>query len=164
MRAFALPSFYDGRVRVNVRGREDHGLVDPDDYAATCDELEELVRSCVSPWNGAPAVTDVERPGGDDPFSVGSSGADLVVVWGPGVFALDHPHLGLIGPVPYRRTGGHTGPYGFASVTGPGVTAGDHGIVSSFDVAPTVLDLAGRPPETASGTSFLERLRSVPAS
>ena len=35
MRAFALPSFYDGRIRVNLRGREPAGIVDLADYAAT---------------------------------------------------------------------------------------------------------------------------------
>ena len=39
MRAFALPSFYDGRVRVNVRGRAGGGLVGPEDYAAVLDEV-----------------------------------------------------------------------------------------------------------------------------
>ena len=32
MPAFALPSFYDGRIRINLRGRERHGLVDPSRY------------------------------------------------------------------------------------------------------------------------------------
>ena len=163
MRAFALPSFYDGRIRVNVRGREANGLVEPADYVAVCDELEALVRRCVNPRTGASVVASVERPGGDDPRSVVSSGADLVVVWEPGVFAFDHPQLGLIGPLPYRRTGGHTGRHGFASVAAPGVAPGDHGIAASFDVAPTLLDLAGHEPRTPSGVSVLDRLRSVPA-
>ena len=32
MPAFALPSFYDGRVRINLRGREASGIVIPADY------------------------------------------------------------------------------------------------------------------------------------
>ena len=37
MPAFALPSFYDGRVRINLRGREKHGLIEPSRrHQATC--------------------------------------------------------------------------------------------------------------------------------
>jgi hypothetical protein len=32
MPAFALPSYYDGRVRVNLKGREARGIVELDDY------------------------------------------------------------------------------------------------------------------------------------
>jgi predicted AlkP superfamily phosphohydrolase/phosphomutase len=163
MRAFALPSFYDGRIRVNVRGREIDGVVEPTEYVATCDELEHVVRSCLNPWGGESVVAAVERPGDGDPFAVGSASADLVVVWAPGVFALEHPTLGLVGPVPYRRTGGHTGPFGFAAVSGPDIPTGDRGFASSFDVAPTLLELTGRSPDTGSGTSLLSRLRVTPA-
>ena len=39
MPAFALPSFYDGRVRINLRGREGHGKVDVEDYRKTVAEI-----------------------------------------------------------------------------------------------------------------------------
>jgi predicted AlkP superfamily phosphohydrolase/phosphomutase len=141
MRAFALPSFYDGRIRVNVRGREGAGVVDAVDYARVCDELEALVRECVDPRTGAGVVASVERPGGDDPMTVGSSFADLVVEWTGGPLALRHPVHGTIGPVPYRRTGGHTGPFGFVSITAPGVAPADLGVASAHDVAPTIAEL-----------------------
>jgi hypothetical protein len=67
--------------------------------------------------------------------------------------------------VPYRRTGGHTGPYGFASFAGPGVVAGDYGVVSSFDVAPTILELAtGNASSEISGTSLAEQFLQRTAS
>jgi hypothetical protein len=156
MRAFALPSYYDGRIRLNVRGRERQGLVDGSEYERVCDEIEALVRECRNPRTGESAVAFVERPHARDPFRVGSSEPDICVVWRDIATALEHPRLGLIGPVPIRRTGGHTGPYGMAYVASPSVPVGDMGVRSSFDVAPTVVELLGRPPVPGmSGTSLL---------
>ena len=156
MRAFALPSFYDGRIRVNLREREADGIVDLADYERVCDEVEELLRDCVDPLTGASVVESIDRPAGDDPMSLGSSLADLVVVWAASPLALCHPLHGPIGPVPYRRTGGHTSPYGFVSITGPDIVPGDRDIASALDVAPTIYELlTGRAPEGLSGTSLL---------
>jgi predicted AlkP superfamily phosphohydrolase/phosphomutase len=161
MRAFALPSFYDGRVRVNLQGRERDGVVDPADYARVCDEIEELVRDCRDPRTGEPVVADVERCAGSaDPCTLGSSASDLVVVWNAGAVALDHPVHGVVGPLPYRRTGGHTGPFGFAFVDSPDVAPGDLGVASSFDVAPTLVELvAARAVAGISGSALPLALR-----
>ena len=163
MRAFALPSFYDGRIRVNLRGREAHGIVDVAGYEGVCDELERLVRECTDPRTGEPVAKNVERVGADrDPLALDSAAPDLVVVWRASTAAFEHPEYGLIGPVPFRRTGGHTGRYGFASVSAPGVVPGDHGVASSYDVAPTVVDLLGaQPVDGISGASLLSRLRGA---
>jgi predicted AlkP superfamily phosphohydrolase/phosphomutase len=138
MRAFALPSFYDGRVRVNLEGREAAGTVAGSEYATVCDEIETVVKALRDPRTGEPVVAFVERYEGDDPLAMRSDEADLVVVW-QGVFnGFTHPELGRIGPVPFRRTGGHTGPYGTAVITGPGIEPGDIGILSSFAIAPMI--------------------------
>ncbi len=156
MRAFALPSFYDGRIRVNLQGRERHGLVDVSDYERVCDEIEQLVRRCRDPRTGELVVSEVERsPSTSDPRALDSSAADLVVVWNAGAAALEHPEYGLIGPLPYRRTGGHTGPFGFAFIDGDGVEPGDRGIASSFDVAATIAALlSGRAIDGMSGSAL----------
>jgi hypothetical protein len=66
--------------------------------------------------------------------------------------------------VPYRRTGGHTGPYGFASVSAPGVIPGEHGVRPAFDVAPTIVDLLGAPPvDGLSGATFLDVVQAAPS-
>jgi predicted AlkP superfamily phosphohydrolase/phosphomutase len=160
MQGFAIPSFYDGRVRVNLRGREADGLVDPSDYGRVVDEVEELVRACTDPRTGQSVVDLVERPGDrQDPMMLDGSTADLLIAWRGSALSFSHPTLGLIGPVPLRRTGGHTGPHGYASIAGPGVVAGDHGMASSFDVAPTIVQLAsGNAPSAISGTSLTPRL------
>src|SRR5262249_12703546 len=46
MDAFALPAFYDGRVRINLVGRESRGTVPLGRYMSVRDEIIELVRGC----------------------------------------------------------------------------------------------------------------------
>lgn len=142
MRAFAVPSFYDGRVRVNLRGREASGLVSLDDYHAVLDEVEVLLRACVDPVRGHSVVESVERPLAD-PLAALPTDADMVVLWNPGVFGFRHPSLGTIGPVPPRRTGGHAKPIGRCLMHGAGVERGALGRHSTFDVVPTLLALSG---------------------
>jgi predicted AlkP superfamily phosphohydrolase/phosphomutase len=68
-RAFSLPSDQHGWIRINLRGRESAGVVDPRDYDALCDELEAMLRATGS-------VDGVIRTG------AGSSAIpDLVVHW-----------------------------------------------------------------------------------
>ena len=162
MRAFALPSFSPGRIRVNLRGRERDGIVDASDYERVCDDLERLVAETRDPRTGEPVARVVERPGRTaDPRRCPGSEADLVVVWRGSTLAFEHPEHGLVGPLPYRRTGGHSGPYGFAYFAGRGLEPGDHGVTSTFDVAPTLAGLvAGHAVDGISGTAL--RLDNVP--
>jgi predicted AlkP superfamily phosphohydrolase/phosphomutase len=162
MAAFAVPAFFGGRIRVNLRGRERDGIVDPADYQNVLDELEGLVRACWEPRTGASVVAAVERAR-DDPNSLHGTDADLTVEWSSGACAFAHPDHGLIGPVPYRRTGGHTGPYGFAYVAGVDIKGGDRGMRSAVDVAPTLVELIGNSPlEGTAGTSMLSYTASLP--
>jgi len=143
MTAFALPSFYDGRIRINLKGRERDGMVEPSRYDDVCRTVERLLRECRNPLTGEPAVESVERAPTADPLRLATSGSDLLVIWRGIATALEHPRLGLIGPVPLRRTGGHTGRYGMAYVVAPALRAGDYGVRASFDVAPTIVELLG---------------------
>lgn len=148
MSAFALPSFYDGRIRINLRGRERHGTVEPSRYEQECAELETLLRECRNPRTAEPVVDFIERASTRPPEALGDSESDLLVVWRGVVAALEHPRLGLVGPVPLRRTGGHTGPHGVAYVVAPGVEPGDRGVRSAFDVVPTLAKLLEVEPST----------------
>ncbi len=158
MPAFALPSFYDGRIRVNLAGRERDGVVPPSRYDETLAGLETLLRECRNPRTGEPVVEFFERASTRDPLALSGSEADLLVIWRGVVAALQHPRLGLIGPVPLRRTGGHTGPHGMAYVAAPfqPVQPGDRGVRSSFDVVPTLAALMGAaPPAGVTGASLI---------
>jgi predicted AlkP superfamily phosphohydrolase/phosphomutase len=158
MPAFALPSFYDGRIRINLAGRERDGIVPAARYEETLAGLETLLRECRNPRTGEPVVEFFERASTRDPLALSGSEADLLVIWRGVVAALEHPQLGLIGPVPLRRTGGHTGPHGMAFVASPGrgVVPGDRGVRSSFDVVPTLVDLMGAAaPAGVTGASLI---------
>jgi predicted AlkP superfamily phosphohydrolase/phosphomutase len=165
MRFFAVPSFYDGRVRINLAGREGAGMVSPADYETVCDEVESLVRECRDLRTGEPVVEYVERCRGRDPLTLGPTESDLVIVWRTAALGFEHPGMGRIGPLPYRRTGGHTGPFGMAYLAGNGINAGDNGVRSSFDVVPTIIELLGEkvPPEL-SGRSLQQPAYNLSAS
>ncbi|MDX1944600.1 MAG: alkaline phosphatase family protein [Pirellulaceae bacterium] len=144
MKAFALPVFYDGRVRINLQGREGEGVVPIEEYRATCDWVIKLLEECRDARTGGPVLAGVERPRWRDPLDPAGPDADLVLTWHPAVDAFVHPRLGLVGPVPFRRTGGHTD-RGFAYLAGPGIAAQDLGQREALHLTPTLLDLLGQP-------------------
>jgi predicted AlkP superfamily phosphohydrolase/phosphomutase len=155
MSAFALPSFYDGRVRVNLEGREAHGIVPRARYRAELDEIADLLRACTEPIHGRDVVESIEYFDGA-PEELPDSQADLTVVWRNAPIGLDHERLGRIGPLPWRRTGGHTGDTGFLFLANTRLEPATHGRVSSFDVVPTLLGLLDRgAPAHLSGRSLL---------
>jgi hypothetical protein len=112
MPAFALPSFYDGRIRINLQGREANGIVSPEEYQSTCQRLSGLLSECANLLTREPAVEQVYKSN-NDPLNLDNYEADLYVVWKSAPLGLFSPRLGKIGPLPYRRTGGHTGRYVF---------------------------------------------------
>ncbi len=140
--AFAMPTFQDGRVRVNLEGREHNGVVALGDYARECGRLEDLLRQCRDVRTGEPVVEEVVRLRADDPCGPEGPDADLLVIWSHAVDALTHPDTGTIGPFPFRRMGTHR-PGGFAMVAGPGVSPAELGDHDALDLPATVTALAG---------------------
>ena len=156
MPAFALPSFYDGRIRINLKGRERKGVVALEEYEFRCQEIRRILMECRDPFSGEYVVDYIEGPGEPNALELAASRADLNVNWKGSPLCLEHPKFGRVGPVPFRRTGGHTGLYGMAYLKSDILRAGDYGIRSSFDVVPTLFDLLGeRLPEKISGHSFV---------
>ena len=154
MEAFAVPSFYDGRVRVNLMGRERYGSVSPNRHHHVIEEIKTTLNECSAPGTGEPVVAEFHEPV-RPPLERGPTESDLYVYW-RGLFSgIVHPSLGTIGPIPFRRTGGHSGPNGFLYCAGDGIGGGPRGRASSFDVLPTIaamlgekidtLDVSGRP-------------------
>jgi hypothetical protein len=148
MKAFALPSFSEGYVRLNVRGREASGIVEAGAYETVCAEIENELRALRNPRTGEPVVARVVRTrrGPDEPLAPGdrSSDADLIVIWAAApIDVVDSPTAGRIGPVPFKRSGGHVH-RGFFLAVGDGIPAGvsldEH---HALDIAPTILDLLG---------------------
>jgi hypothetical protein len=145
MDAFAVPSFFEGRVRVNLAGREKYGRVPLDRYGEKLDAIEAVLRACVDIKTGQPVVREINRPTVNDPLTLPDTQGDLAILWHGSPTGFRHPSLGDIGPAPARRMGGHSGGGGALYVRSTGIMPGDRGRRSSFDVAPTILDLMGRP-------------------
>jgi hypothetical protein len=148
MRAFALPTFADGHVRINLAGRERDGIVAREDYASEVEAVIRVLEECRSVRTGAPAVDEIHWLRRDDPMEPTGPPADVVVVWKDGPDAIEHPELGVVGPIPSLRTGYHT-PNGFAVIAGPGVPHEDAGTRSVDDLTATVMALMGDDPGEA---------------
>ena len=147
MKAFALPTFSEGYIRVNLAGREPNGIVQPEDYLAVCDELEEALMTMTNPRTGKPIVKKVVRirESADDD-TPGLAQADLVVVWNEDpADVVEHPAVGRIGPLPFRRTGSHRG-RGFWAASGHGIDPGtDFPEAHCVDLTATILALLQAP-------------------
>ena len=145
MKAFALPSFSEGYIRINLQGREPEGIVTPEEYDGVCDEIAAELKALVNPRNGLPVVKRVVRTRQKaldlDPRL---PSADLVVEWSdPPADVVESNRIGRIGPVPYRRTGSHRA-RGFMLATGPGIEAGTElPEGDQVDVPATILGLMG---------------------
>ncbi len=150
MRAFALPSFSEGYVRLNVRGREASGMIDPADYDKVCADVSADIMRLTDARTGKAAAKRVVRTrvGPDGPAVDGErpSDADLIVVWdGVPIDVVDHPTAGRIGPVPFKRSGSHVH-RGFLMAAGPGVGEGARlPEAHALDIPPTILTLLGAP-------------------
>jgi predicted AlkP superfamily phosphohydrolase/phosphomutase len=158
MPAFAFPAYYDAWVRLNLAGRERSGLVAAEDYEAERDAICALLSECRDPVGGHAAVEAFSFPD-KKPYEIGPTEADIYVTFAPNTTGLAHPELGTVGPVPYRRTGGHTGKWGALYAKGEDIAPGDRGTANAFDVAQTIIDLTGMRAEAGlSGQPLTARL------
>jgi predicted AlkP superfamily phosphohydrolase/phosphomutase len=142
---FAVPGFYTGFLRVNLRGREPQGIVDRAGYTALLDRLEIDLRRVVDAATGEPAVERITRTvdafGGAIPELL----PDVFVEWRLAASPrVRHPRAILqrrgLG-VPRANLHSRTG---IAFMAGPGMHArGDAGELSPTDLAPLFLCLAG---------------------
>lgn len=146
MKAFALPSFSEGYIRINLQGRESQGIVEPAEYEALCDELTQKLYRLKDARTGIPMVKNVirtrQQPLESDPKL---PDADLVVIWQEDCVTdvVDSPDIGRIGPVPLLRTGSHRAD-GFFLAQGAGIQPGSNLAPGhSLDLAPTILNLMG---------------------
>jgi predicted AlkP superfamily phosphohydrolase/phosphomutase len=163
MPAFALPAFYDGRIRLNVAGREAKGTIARASYGAAMDEIEKLLRDCRDLRTGSPVVREIYRTSPDDPIGVPRSTGDLEVLWEGEPLGFRHADLGVIGPVPYRRTGGHTGGLGRFYLASSEAARGHFGVADAMDVPPTLEEWLGLGADgVRTGRSFLSDLVTPP--
>ena len=162
MKAFALPAYFAAPIRVNLKGRESKGVVELADYHALLDDIERELRACRDIKTGDQVIKYLTRPGEDDPMNIADTQGDIMIIWEGSPIGFRHPKFGDIGPAPCRRMGGHSGGYGAMWLQSDGIAPGDYGLRSSFDVAPTVVDLMGLVrPNYMDGESVLHSARSM---
>jgi hypothetical protein len=163
-RAFAQPADNQGYVRLNLRGRERAGIVDPADAGALMDEIAAGLLTFCDP-DGTPAVKSVERVA--DTFDVGvhfDRLPDLIVRWS------DRPATRLTGVRSQRfgtvarrghgsgRSGNHTAGDAWALVVpGTGRPRTPSRPPRLVDIAATAAALAGRDASELPGEPLLER-------
>ncbi len=161
VRAFSVPFDVHGFIRVNLRGRERDGIVEPgSEYEELCDHLREGIEGFRDLATGRPVGGGVVRS--RDLFPEGRNRdllPDLVVRTGepvrgsPGLVSARYGEIRFPTPgrFPSGRSGNHHS-HGWYMLHGAGEPAGIDGEV--VDVAPTILEalfgdpvpgLAGRP-------------------
>jgi len=130
---FALPTFSDAHLRLNVCGREAYGVVPAGRYTAALGRLERTLTQCRNPRTGAPLFSSFHRTRSH--ADADGPPADLVARTLTVTDALTHPDVSRIGPYPYIRTGEHTEHGWFVRVPG-------HGPISTTRTVGSVPDLA----------------------
>ena len=159
MKAFALPSFSDGYIRINLKGREALGQVLPSDYHQVCHDICEHLSCLIDGRTGKPIVKQVIRTRQDPTTeNLKNSPADLIVKWQEDnpTDVVDSPDFGRIGPVPYLRTGSHRS-QGFVIIKGPQIKEGESlPLGKAPDLPATLLAIMGIPiPEYFDGHSLI---------
>jgi predicted AlkP superfamily phosphohydrolase/phosphomutase len=144
-RAFTLPTDLEGCIRINLEGREPHGIVPPGAYKLTCEELRGHLEGLVNPATGRSAVRKVWICEEEFPGERRDQLPDVVVSWNDeaAIGALEIPGRGTVaGPNPDPRTGTHS-TSGFLLAAGPVVAPGKREQAQLTQVAPTVLARLG---------------------
>jgi len=161
--AFTLLPDLQGFIRINLKGREREGIVEPGAaYDELCAKIAAGLRTFVHADTGEPAVVDVQRA--DELFPGGTKLGelpDLIVQWS------DRPACTSAGvrsdrygivpwPTPGRLPDGRSGHHrheGWLAAAGPGIEPGsDLAGLHQFDIPPTLHALLGeRSPEWMEG-------------
>jgi predicted AlkP superfamily phosphohydrolase/phosphomutase len=169
MKAFALPTFSEGYVRLNVRGREAAGIVDSDQYDEVCDEICAVLSRVTNARTGEPLVDRIVRTrGGAHDRRPTRPDPDLIVLWrSRPADVVDSPTLGRIGPLPFNRSGSHVH-RGFLLAAGAGIPRSARlPDGRALDITPTILELMGAAiPDSFDGVPLVhpaaEQAASVP--
>lgn len=161
---FVVPNgFPVGAIRLNLRGREPHGILDPAHVDAFCADLEHALLDIVDERTGRPAIARVVRTADRYESALLDSLPDLLVEWsdevatgstrvGNGAAARVRLHSARIGSVEgendYGRTGEHR-PSGFFALAGNGIRHAHHEGAAIVDIAPTIARMLEiTPPQT----------------
>ncbi|MDP3089416.1 MAG: alkaline phosphatase family protein [Nitrospira sp.] len=149
-RAIAVPNNDSvGAIRINVVGRDKYGVVQPgEEYERVCREISDALYEIRDPKSGRKVVKHVTLTHQEFQGPYLDQLPDLTVLWDQS-FPWDSVQSVRLGTLHLRRQDARSGshsPHGFLLMHGLGVPAGravyGHSI---YDIAPTVLQLAGIP-------------------
>lgn len=162
-RAFAHPADNQGYVRLNLKGRERDGIVDPAEADELCAQIAAGLADFRDP-DGAPAVAAVDRVAERWSGEAADRLPDLVVRWRPtpsvAIDALHSPRFGTVRRQGHGsgRTGNHTDGDAWA-ILAPGASRPrDPGRPARIaDIAATVAALNGLGLDGLAGTPLMER-------
>jgi predicted AlkP superfamily phosphohydrolase/phosphomutase len=154
---FALPMDYNGYIRLNLKGREKEGCVDPRDADRVIADLDAALRSFRDIESGRPVIRGTFKVDELVPPDAPRRRflPDLIVLWDP-----PHPlgsSSGLVsdsfGEIRWPkgrklasgRSGNHT-PHGWFVAKGPGISPGlSSRTYDTADLVPTVFQWLGAP-------------------
>jgi len=162
-RAFPVPSWAEGFVRINLAGREAAGIVPPDEVDGLLNQVSALVRETVDADTGQPLAREIFRARDRFPGANADRFPDLIITWAGERPANEarHPRLGTWSEPPRAKL--WTEHRGEAEVifAGPQIRAGVELSGDELGLAPTVLALLGhKPPSTMSGTPWSDVIAS----
>jgi predicted AlkP superfamily phosphohydrolase/phosphomutase len=168
-RAFLIENANEGYIRINLKGREPQGIVQPGkEYHDLCEEIYQTVKSMTNPANGKRAAHAVHKT--DDIYNgpCRSHMPDIIINWNDDAKVTTElltkkygiarsPQAGYE-ITPYY-TGNHR-PSAFTIAVGPEIPAG-HVLkgTSILDLAPTVLTYFGITPPAFMKGRVLDELR-----
>jgi predicted AlkP superfamily phosphohydrolase/phosphomutase len=174
---FALPMDYNGYVRLNLKGRERQGCVDPADADRVIAEVDAALRSFRDLETGKPVIRSTIKVDQLVPLTAPRRRylPDLVVLWDP-----PHPVAASSGLISDRygelrwpkgrklisgRSGNHT-PHGWFVAKGPGIRPGPSSrTYDTADLIPTAFEWLGAPqPPHFAGRPIAELLDDSRAS
>ena len=149
-----------GAIRVNLKGREPQGLIEPGvAFEAFCAALEKDFMDLVDLTSGRPLVKQVIRRDQAYPGPMSERLPDLFVEWNyeVGVTAVGSEKTGpILGRNHHCRSGDHR-PGGLFIALAPGLPAGELGrTVSILDFAPTIARLLAVDLPGAEGDAIAE--------
>ncbi|GJL54894.1 MAG: hypothetical protein NPIRA02_20260 [Nitrospirales bacterium] len=154
--AFEIPSDYSGAIRINLKGREPHGLINPgEEYDRLCDEITQDLLELINPDTGEQAVAGVIKVKDLYKGNHLDELQDLIVQWNGNapINHLESEKMGKVsGILPDKRTGAHM-VNGFLLASGKTLRK-NHILENAhiMDVAPTILHLLHEPiPEIMDG-------------
>jgi len=166
-RAFLIENANEGYIRINLKGREPQGTVEPSaEYEELCEELYQTVKGTINPVNGKPAAHTVYKT--DDIFDgpCRSHMPDIIINWNDEAKVTTELLTEKYGLACSKEPGCAVTPYytgnhranAFTIAVGPDVPQGRVLEGSSIlDLAPTILTHFGiEPPDYMDGKVLSE--------